>query len=200
MTHPNFEPSGEREVATPEQVQELLDEISDITLQGDKHTARSRVKVEEMPSEIAAHLSQPDVSIRYADSVSVTQELDRHTSQLLQQEVAGRVIFTRKERIGPLVYATHVNYSVVTDSEGELALERHMTSSEDDMHAQEARRRRMARILWGSYVFALERLNDMQAMQTGVESTHPAEPTRGVFAVTKLEAQQVLEHVRGLRR
>lgn len=201
MTNPNFEPSAEQDLATPEQPQELLKEVGKITtFQGKNYGDRNTYGdvVVTMPDQVAHHLPQPSsTSSSFEDSIYITQIFDRETGQPRRKGVVGMVRFTRNERVDPsLLYAAHVNYHITTQDGEAFGMERHVTNTEHGRHKVQEMRRKQAQMAIDPYGSATELLAELESFKSRIDTTRPMEQAMGMFDVTKVEAQQVIDYIR----
>jgi len=181
-----------KQPATPAQAGEMFTRIGELTTlkgknYGDTH-AFSEVPV-TVPDEVAAHFPVPDdISLEVRRTVYVTQKFDRTTGEPERSGVVGMVTFAQKDhRDAGLIYATHVNYHVITDDGKTHRLERHVTNTEHGPHrvAQEA-----GKVVTRQSM--LDKLAELTALRDRVDATRGMEQSLGLLTVSQPEADQIL--------
>ena len=182
-----------KQPATPTQAGEMFTGIGELTAlkgknYGDTH-AFGEVPV-VVPDEVAAHFPTPDSdSQEVRHTVYVTQKFDMTTGEPRRSGVVGMVTFDQKDhRDAGLIYATHVNYHVITDDGETHRLERHVTNTEHGPHrvAQEA-----GKVVTRQSV--LDNLAELTALRDRVETTRGMEQSLGLLTVSQPEADQILD-------
>lgn len=181
-----------KQPATPAQAGEVFTGIGELTAlkgknYGDTH-AFGEIPV-TAPNEVAAHFPVLDsTSLEVRHTVYVTQKFDRTTGEPKRSGVVGMVTFDQKDqRDAGLIYATHVNYHVITDDGETHRLERHVTNTEHGPHrvAQEASRAVTRQSM-------LDNLAELIASRDRVEATRGMEQSLGLLTVSQPEADQIL--------
>lgn len=181
--------------ATPDQAHDLLIEIGTLTtLQGINYGDRNTfgTDLDILPTEVAQHLPAPEPTSTVKQSAYIMQNFDRETGQPMREGVVGMVSFTLDEKPDPdLTYAAHVNYHITTNDGGNsYDLERHVTNTEHGPHT--------ARAIGKTSIDPAKMLEDLISLRDRVEQLRPIEKATGMFTVTQVEAQQVIDFVREL--
>lgn len=180
-------------LSTPDQAAAIFAQIGELTaLQGknygDSHSFGEVSVV--VPEGVATHLPSSDVdSESVRRTLYVTQKLNK-TGEPKREGVVGLVSFSQKERRdADLLYATHVNYHVVTDDGETFRLERHVTNTEHGKHqvAQQLAARSMVPESMET------QLAGLLALKARVEESRKAEAELGLSTVSSLEADEIAQ-------
>lgn len=205
MTGYEFESSAGRELATPEQAAQLLEEVRELLILQGRYfelngTHDYHAKGVTVPSEIAARLPEPeDTSIGSQDSISVNQTLDGETGLPRFDDVIGQVTFTRKEDIDTHTsHITRLKYRMILQNSG-IELERHITSTEHGLEQREASNRSFTRYLLDPEE-AMRRAAAAEEAVARKKAVYAEEKARGLLDVTQTEAQQIIDYLRGINQ
>lgn len=193
-----------KQPSTPQQAHDIYIGLGELTaLRGKNYGgAHSFGEVPvETPPEVAAHFPTPeDNSHDVRHTVCVTQKFDRGSGQPRRDGVVGVVTFNQKEhRDKGLIYATSVNYHVITDitDDGEnYRLERYVTNTEHGSHCVAKHRQKMGILATSEDMVG--RLAKLTALRDLIDATREMEESSGLLTVNQPEAQQIIDVVTGL--
>lgn len=182
------------QLATPDQAAEIFTQLGELTTlhganYGGSHSF-GEVAV-PVPESIASHFPQVEEDSRSASRVlNAQQELDHQTGQPKRTGLVGMVTFTQKERRDAnLMYATRVNYHVISDDGETYRVERHVTSTEHGPH----KARQIMGLGRAVTREAMERqLVELIALRSRTIDAHKAERALGLSDVSFREAQDII--------
>ena len=178
---PQPEQPNAPEKATPEQASELFKVIRSLTtLKGKNYGDRDTFgdKLDIVPPSVAEHFPKPQ-----ADSQSVEQSFYLTHITDKNKGVVGMATFDQHERRDAnLIYATHVNYHVISDDGNAYRLERHITNTEHGPHIVGRHANKSPQ----------EMLNELTALKARVEETRPLEEASGLLSVESQEADEII--------
>lgn len=179
--------------ATPEQATEMFTQIGELTaLKGVNFGSTcffDEVPV-TTPEEVAVHFPVPEsTSLRVRRTALVTQTLDRTTGEPSRNGVVGMVTFRQIEnRDESLMYATNVNYHVITNDGTTHHIERHVTNIEHGPHRIVQKPHRVS-----TPQSMTDTLTGLVDLRNRVAETRGLERSLGLLAVSQPEAEQILE-------
>ncbi len=192
MTNPNQQAA--EQPSTPQQAAGIFTQIGELTAfqgkqYGDTHSFSD--KQVEVPDSIATHFPKAEADSESIDTnMYVSQHFDRESGQPQRTGVVGIVTFTQSERHdADLIYATHVNYHVISDTGETFRLERHVTNTEHGPHkvAEHALGRAATR------EDIQRKLDETRELLAKVRESRKVEAELGLLTVSSREAEQILK-------
>jgi len=190
--------------STPEQAKELANWLKWAIAERDEryryigHAFVGKDQLEEVPKEVAKHMPEVSpLSYDVAYEIYATQGNDYETGEPRTKGMIANVAFSQREFVDKgLIYATHVNYHIVSDGSDELHLECHVTATEHGIHKVRELHAQRDRTMTREGLE--EQIDEWSDELRRIDETRPMETAAGMFKVTETEAQQIIDFCRSL--